>query len=389
MAYRFSDNEVIRSDGLFFDAVDLKMILYKDKDGNVGPRHVFEREAARVEDNGDVTFTFYAPDAREVAVSGFGGAMTDAKRPMARDEEGYWSVRVKDLPAGFHYLNYYVDGVCVTSPLGRVAYGGHKTANFVDIPEADDFYACKNVPHGTLRLEHFFSQTTGRTRDCWVYTPPMYDQQPGKQYPVLYLQHGGGETETGWLWQGKMNYILDNLLFAGECEPMIVVMNCLYCVDTRTDNAFLSGDFDSMLVNDCIPFIEQSFRVREGNLNRAMAGLSMGSYQTTMTTLRHLGMFPYIGIFSGALTRRWYCDFDYYEQFRDAAAFNEKIRLFFFGYGEQESRIVDGLAPDFKAFDASGLRYQTFTCPGYHEWTVWRKCLRAFVCQIFKEKAVY
>ena len=272
----------------------------------------------------------------------------------------------------------------MTNPLGRVAYGGHKTANFVDIPEEDDFYALKDVPHGTVRMEHFPSATTGRTRNCWVYTPPMYDTEPERKYPVLYLQHGGGETETGWIWQGRMNYILDNMLANGECEPFLVVMNSLYCVDTRTENEFLSGDFDSMLINDCIPFIESRFRVKAGNENRAMAGLSMGSYQTTMTTLRHLGYFPYIGIFSGALLRRWYCDFDYYELFKDPEAFNQKVRLFFFGYGEQEARIVDGLLPDLQKFKESGLRFDTYTCPGYHEWTVWRKCLRAFAGRIFK-----
>ena len=384
MAYRFNDNEAIHSDGLFFDAVNLKMKIFTDADGNAGPRHVFEHEAAKVEDNGDVTFCFYAPEAHEVTVSGFGGLMTDQKHAMTRDAEGYWSVRVAGIPAGFHYLNYFVDGVCVTNPLGRVAYGAHKTANFVDIPEDDDFYACKAVPHGTLRLEHFDSQTTGRTRDCWVYTPPMYDDEPDRKFPVLYLQHGGGESETGWIWQGKMNYILDNLIAAGECEPMIVVMNGLYCVDTRKDNAFLSGDFDSMLLNDNIPFIERRFRVKPGDENRAMAGLSMGSYQTTMTTLRHLGTFPWIGIFSGALVRRWYCDFDYYKKFEDVAAFNDKIRLFFFGYGEQEERIINTLTPDLKRFDATGLRYDAYTCPGYHEWTVWRKCLREFARKIFK-----
>lgn len=385
MAYRFGDNEAMHSDGLFFDAVDLKMRLYRDAEGNVAPRHERERSAAAVEDNGDVTFCFFAPEAQTVAVSGFGGAFSDEKRPMARDAEGYWSVRVPGIPAGFHYLNFYVDGVCVTNPLGRVAYGAHKTANFVEIPEEDDFYALKNVPHGTLRLEHFHAETTARTRDCWVYTPPGYDERPERAYPVLYLQHGGGETETGWIWQGKVNYILDNLIAQGACEPMIVVMNCLYCVDERVHNEFLTGDFDRMLLTDCIPFIEGRFRVKPGDENRAMAGLSMGSYQTAMTTLRHLGTFPWIGIFSGALIRRWYCDFDLYEKFRDVAAFNEKIRLFFFGYGEQETRIIDGLTPDLQAFDASGIRYEKFTCPGYHEWTVWRKCLRAFAQKIFRE----
>ena len=217
-----------------------------------------------------------------------------------------------------------------------------------------------------------------------MYTPPGYEEDTHKTYPVLYLQHGGGETETAWVWQGKVNYIIDNLLAEKKCTEMIVVMNCLYCVNNEKEEEFLSGDFDTMLIKDCIPFIEKKFRVSAGAGNRAMAGLSMGSYQTTMTTMRHLGYFPYIGIFSGTLERRWYCDFDYYKNFEDPQAFNEKVKLFFFGYGEQEERIVNGLKNDLERFGETGIKYTVFTCPGYHEWTVWRKCLECFAGLIFK-----
>ncbi len=376
----------LHSDGLFYDAVNLKMKLYKGADGNVGPRHTFERDAAVVEDNGDVVFTFHAPQAKSVAVSGFGGSFSDEPIPMVKDEEGYWSVRVSGLPAGFHYVNFYVDGVCVVNPLGRVAYGAHKTANIVEIPEPDDFYTLKDVPHGTLRMEHFSSSVTGKIRDCWVYTPDGYDAHPERRYPVLYLQHGGGETETGWIWQGKVNYIMDNLIAQGKCREMIVVMNCLYCVEWDHPGEFLTGDFDSMLMKDCIPFIERRFRVKPGAENRAMAGLSMGSYQTLKPTMRHLGGFPYIGVFSGAMLRRWYCDFDYYRNFDDAEAFNRKVKLFFFGWGEQEERIVRDLTPDLQMLTDKHIRYERYTCPGYHEWTVWRKCLREFAQRIFLDQ---
>ena len=380
------DNEYtsLHSDGLFYDAVNLTMRLYRGENGVEGPRHVFERDAAQVYEDGSVTFCFYAPQAREVSVGGFGGSFPEKPVPMEKDAEGYWTVRITTLPAGFHYVNFFVDGVGVTNPLGRVAYGGHKTANIVEIPEPDDFYTLKDVPHGTLHMEHFPSTVTGKIRNCWVYTPFGYKGQSDKKYPVLYLQHGGGETETGWIWQGKVNYILDNLIAAGECEPMIVVMNCLYCVDWRKEQAFLTGDFDSMLLKDCIPFIEGRYRVAPGAENRAMAGLSMGSYQTLMTTMRHLGYFPWVGIFSGAMLRRWYCDFDYYQLFEDAEAFNQKLKLFFFGWGEQEDRINRDLIPDLKMLSEKGIRYETFTCPGYHEWTVWRKCLREFAKKIFR-----
>jgi enterochelin esterase-like enzyme len=385
MAYKFSDNEALHTDALFFDAVNLKMRLFTDSQGNTGPRHVREFPGVRIEDNGDVKFCIYAPKAKEVAVAGFpGSAMTDARHYMTRDSEGYWHVTVSGIPAGYHYHEYFVDGNCVINPQAPVGYGAHKAVNFFDIPEERDFYALKDVPHGTLCVEHFYSSVTGRCRDCWVYTPPGYDEETGKTYPVLYLQHGGGETETGWVWQGKVNYIIDNLLAEKKCCEMIVVMNCLYCVNDKKDEEFLSGDFDSMLIKDCIPFIEKKFRVRDGNGNRAMAGLSMGSYQTTMTAMRHLGYFPYIGIFSGTLERRWYCDFDYYKNFEDPEAFNEKVKLFFFGYGEQEDRIVAGLKNDFERFGRTGIKYTVFTCPGYHEWTVWRKCMESFAGLLFK-----
>ncbi len=380
------DNEYtsLHSDGLFYDAVNLTMRLYKGENGVEGPRHIFQKDVAEVHEDGSVTFRFFAPSAHSVAVGGFGGSFSSVPVDMRKDEEGWWSVRLNNLPAGFHYVNFFVDGVEVTNPLGRVAYGGHKTANIVEIPEPDDFYTLKaGVPHGTLHMEHFDSSVTGKVRDCWVYTPSGYESHPEKKYPVLYLQHGGGETETGWIWQGKVNYIMDNLIAAGKCKEMIIVMNCLYCVDWRKQEDFITGDFDSMLVKDCIPFIEERYRVLPGDENRAMAGLSMGSYQTLMSTMKHLGFFPYIGIFSGAMLRRWYCDFDYYRNFDDPEAFNSKVKLFFFGWGQQEDRINRDLIPDLEMLKEKGVKFSAYTCPGYHEWTVWRKCLREFVQKIF------
>lgn len=375
----------LHSDGLFFDQVNLDMKLFPAPDGTLGPRHTLGREGTSVDEAGNVTFCFFAPQAQSVAVSGFGGSFSSEPIPMTKDAEGYWTVQVCNLPKGFHYVTYYVDGCQVTNPRGLVAYGGHHVANMVEIPEDDLFYTLQgHVPHGTLHMEHFSSAVTGKIRNCWVYTPYGYESRPEKRYPVLYLQHGGGETETGWIWQGKANYILDNLIAQKQCEEMIVVMNCLYCVDWRTEQEFLTGDFDRMLLEDCMPFIREKYRLLPGAENQAMAGLSMGSYQTLMTTLKHLGEFPYIGIFSGAMVRRWYCDFDYYQLFDHPEDFNSKVKLFFFGYGEQEDRIVRDLCPDLDMLQAKGIRHQVYTCPGYHEWTVWRKCLRAFLQRLFK-----
>lgn len=183
-------------------------------------------------------------------------------------------------------------------------------------------------------------------------------------------------SESGWLWQGKANLIADNLIAAGECPKLLIVLNCLYCPGPEPEE-FLAGDFDSMLLKDCMPYIEGKYTVEPGK--RAMAGLSMGSYQTIMTTLNHLGMFPYIGIFSGTPQRRWYAKEDYMKAFEDSEAFRERVKLLFFGYGEQEERIVAALEEQFGEFRDKGIPYTAYTCPGYHEWTVWRKCLREFL----------
>ncbi len=378
----YNRNEALESDALYFDAARLKMALFTDEHGNKGPRHVFERPGVKVEDNGDVTFCIFAPDAENAEVCGIGGYMGTERHKMEKDEQGYFTVRVSGIPAGYHYHEYYLDGNSVINPQAPIGYGCHRLINFFEKAE-DDFYLIKNVPHGTIRMELFKSEETGKTRSVWIYTPPKYEEKPEKRYPVLYLNHGGGENETGWIWQGKINNIADNMLAAGECREMLIVMNCLYCVDERKNNAFLAGDFDSMLMNDCIPFIEKKYRVLPGNENRAIAGLSMGSYHSLMTAMKHLGYFRSFGIFSGALTRRWYCDFDYYKDFADVDNFNEKTDLFFLGYGTDEANIISGLEPDLKRFDETGLHYVKYTTPGYHEWTVWRNCVREFMRLLF------
>ena len=386
---RANTNIALDSHALFYDPAYLKMKLFTDQDGNVGPRHTYEYPGVTVTEAGEVRFCYYAPDAKRVQVAGLGGSqMGDQRYDMKKDTEGYWTVAVRDIPEGFHYHEYFVDGNSALNPQAPIGYGCHRLINYFEKAGKNcEFYEQQKVPHGTIRMELFDSSVTGKTRSCWVYTPPEYDKCMDRKYPVLYLQHGGGENETGWIWQGKANYILDNLLAEKKCKEMILVMNCLYCTDDRKEQDFLSGDFDSMLVKDCIPFIESRYRIKSGDAYRAMAGLSMGSYQTIITTLKHLGMFPYIGIFSGSLDRRWYCDFDYSSLFEDSDTFNKKVKCLFFGMGEQEERLIGNMGEYYRMLtQEKKIPVTWYTCPGYHEWTVWRKCLYQFVPLLFKNK---
>jgi len=380
----YNKNEALETDAIFFNQARLKMKLITLPDGTGGPSHTYEEPGTYVHDNGDVTFCMKAPNAKECYVCGLkGSAMTDTPRYMEKCDDGYFRLTDSTIPAGYHYIEFYVDGTLTLNPQALMGYGNHMMLNFFDKAD-EDFYLLKDVPHGSVRMEQFYSETTGKTRSMWVYTPPKYDEEPDKTYPVLYLHHGGGEAETGWIFQGKVNYIMDNLIAEGKCEEMIIVMNALWCVDDRKDDLFLAGDFNSMMMNDAIPFVEKKFRVKADAKNRAIAGLSMGSFHSFMVGMKNLGYFRSIGVFSGALDKRWYCPFDYYDDLKDAEKFNSLVDVFFLGYGEDEERIVKSYVPYFKQFDEIGLKYHKYTTPGFHEWTVWRRCVREFVQLLFK-----
>jgi len=378
-------NEAIQTDPVFFDAARLKMSSGFDENGKFVMRHVLETHGVTVDDNGDVHITLYAPNGKEAYVCGLkGSTMTDEPRYMEKGDDGYFRLTIKDLPAGYHYHEYYVDGTYTINPQAPIGYGNHMLLNYFDKVE-DDFYLLKDVPHGSVRLEHFYSSETGRTRAMMVYTPPGYDVNTDKTYPVMYLHHGGGECESGWVYQGKMNYIMDNLIAEGKCEEMLVVMNSLWCVNEE-DPTDLPGRFGRMIVNDAVPYVEKNFRVKADPKYRAIAGLSMGSQLSFITGVTYLGFFGNIGVFSGGgLTRRFLTDDTYLKDFADPADWNSKVNTLFFGYGEQEEFICEGMPTIFAHLEKVGIPYHKFTRPGVHEWTVWRSCAKEFAQFLFKD----
>lgn len=173
--------------------------------------------------DGGVRITFYAPEAERVTMT-IPGMKHEFVFEKAAD--GYWAYEGCDIAPGFHYVQFHVNGVTTYHPELPVGFGCIGAINYIDIPGDEDFYLLKDVPHGTIRQELYRSEICGgRWRNAWVYTPAGYEENPEKRYPVMYIQHGGGEDETGWFWQGKLNYILDNLIAEGKCEEMLVVCN--------------------------------------------------------------------------------------------------------------------------------------------------------------------
>lgn len=345
----------------------------------------WEKPGVEVNADGSVTFRFEAPEAKSVEVAGIGGSMGTERYPLQKNAEGLWETTVSGIPAGFHYHNYFVDGIKVTNPRAPYGFGCYTNINFFEQPdENSDFYLLQDVPHGSIRMELFSSKITGRTRNCWVYTPPGYDDNQDKKYPVLYLQHGSGENETGWIWQGKIHYILDNLLAKGECEEMLVVMNTGYAFQEGDVDNYSLYDFAPFLLEEAIPFIESKFRVKTDKANRALAGLSMGGMQTTWTVLHYPDVFGYAGLFSGGPLPPHDDGAETIAALSDIKARNEALRVFFVSYGEQENPQYTKTGKLLQELGEKGLNYVFRHWPGYHEWDIWRKSAHAFLPLLFK-----
>jgi hypothetical protein len=185
-------------------------------------------QAPRIHRDGRVTFALKAPDARSLVVAG-GDGLGNGPFPMTREADGTWRVTIAPPVPGFHYYWFVLDGVAVNDPGSRTYFGYGKETSGIEIPDPrGDFYAIRNVPHGEVREKSYLSSATGEWRRAFIYTPPGYDRTGKRRYPVLILQHGSGEDETGWTRQGRAQIILDNLIAVGKARPMIVAMDCGY-----------------------------------------------------------------------------------------------------------------------------------------------------------------
>lgn len=250
-----------------------------------------------------VLFRIKAPDAKRVQVD------LGKKYDMVREEEGSWAITTEPIVEGFHYYSILIDGVAVCDPASRTFYGMGRMASGIEIPEKGvDYYNLKNVPHGQIRQIRYFSDVTKAWRRAFVYTPAGYDTNTSQRYPVLYLQHGGGEDETGWPNQGKMDAIMDNLIAEGKAKPMIVVMDNGYAVDPSASSAnssqgirglFQNSALEKVFINEIIPLVDKEFRTIPDRDHRAMAGLSMGGFQSFQIAMTNLDKFAYVGGFSG------------------------------------------------------------------------------------------
>ncbi len=372
-------------------------------------------------------FRVSAPNAQKVKVrvgTGF---------DMTKEADGLWYVTTTPLAPGFHYYLLNVDDATFSDLATESFFGGGEWSSAIEIPAPDaDFYSHKEVPHGVVRIEWYFSTVTQKWRRALIYTPPGYDTNTKEKYPVLYLLHGWGENELGWTFQGHVDQIMDNLIAAGKAKPMLIVMDNLNAVKPGEDGSIynargaltqavpepqtpmggapgvpgggpggarpagsrpparpmfkLSNTFSEMMFTDLIPMVEKNYRVAPGRDNRAMAGLSMGGMQTFTTGLQNLDKFAYLGGLSGncggfgggAFDPKTSCS----GAFADPAAFNAKVKVLFLSTGSVEGPRVKQFSDELTKL---GVHNVYFESPGTaHEWLSWRRALADFAPLLFR-----
>jgi enterochelin esterase-like enzyme len=346
------------------------------------------KQFPQVNSEGRVRAQISAPNANKVQLD-IGGVKYD----LVKDEKGMWTGESAPQDEGFHYYQLNIDGASVPDPGTRYFYGAGRWGSGIEIPATDqDFYAVKDVPHGLVSENIYFSKITNAFRRCFVYTPAEYAQNPQKRYPVLYLQHGSFEDETGWASQGKAGLILDNLIAEGKAVPMIIVMDNGYAYKPQTgeNQGRPTSVFEEVMINEIIPMTDAKFRTIADREHRAIAGLSMGANQTMRIIMNNLDKFASYGGFSGTSNYPSTAEIDPATfldgKFNDGAAINKQVKVFWLGLGTKEPNPFPGSVGAFrKMMDKQGIKYVYYESPGTaHEWLTWRRSLHQYAQLLFK-----
>ena len=330
------------------------------------------QEYPMVNSQGYARFKIVAPAADSVRVSlGLGGK---GGTKLAKTEDGSWMGTTEGpMDEGFHYYNVKIDGGKFNDPGTLNFYGSVRWESGIEIPAKDqDFYSLKNVPHGNVQQILFPSPSTGTSRRAFVYTPPGYEKGKGK-YPVLYLQHGWGEDETAWMNQGRANLIMDNLIAEGKIKPFIIVNTYGMTNEVKFGKIreFKIEPFQTVLINELIPYVDANFRTLANKDNRAMAGLSMGGMETKTITLNNPDVFAYYGLLSGGL----YAPADIKDK--------SKVKLIFLSCGSKER--PEGVRKSTEELKAAGFKAVGYVSEGTaHEFQTWRRSLYQLAPLLFK-----
>lgn len=369
-----------------FLAISLMVILCPfsfagEDSGSRASTNMRRADYPQILDDNRVVFQVQAPDAKKVQID-LGG-----KYDLTKDEKDMWSVTTDPITGGFHYYSLLIDGLALADPASESFYGMGRMASGIEIPyKGRDYYALRDVSHGDVRRERFYSPQEKAWRQLYIYTPPGYDESQKKSYPVLYLLHGGGEDERGWSNQGKADLILDNLIAEKKARPMLIVM-----LDGNFNKASFGEEglklLEAELKLSVIPFVEKNYRVKANASNRALAGLSMGGLQTLYAGVANTDMFAYLGVFSSGwitpmqdeLAQRQYAFME-----TNKKLINNNLKTFWISMGGEEDIAHNNCQVMLAKFDEIGIEYRYSSSAGGHSWPVWRHDLYNFAPLLFK-----
>lgn len=368
-------NQIYTSDLLSFQkrlapTVDSDVVIDRPKTEILPEPYVITHERK-------IRFKLYYPNARKVE-------MWDYLKEYKLEKNGdYWCGEF-DMGEGFIAIFLKVDGTSILSEFFPIGYGGNRAINYIDVPEQDHPIELLGETHGSVLSDFFESKITGQLERIMIYLPPEYMQNTEKKYPVLYLQHGHGENETCWISQGKMNFIYDNLIHQRKAIPAIVVMaNGMIYEESGDTRVLKFRDMSEFMKEELIFYVENKYRTYGDKEHRAMAGLSMGSLQTSITAFENSELFSYVGVFSGfvqdILTKN---QSHLTEENIDGFQANNKV--FFRGIGDEDP-YFDFFKSDDTFLENSKLGCERKIYKGGHEWKVWRCCLYDFAQLIFRE----
>lgn len=366
---------------LLFKPVDIASFNINSNLGTPAETNVRSAKYPQMLPDGTAVFKIKAPDAQKVQLD------LAKKYDMVKNADGIWEITTDSLSEGFHYYSIVIDGVAVCDPASETFYGMGRMASGLEVPfRGDGYYEIRNVPHGQIRIQNYYSNVTNSWRQFYMYTPPGYDDNTAEKYPVLYILHGGGEDQRGWTMQGKTNFIIDNLIADKKAVPMVVVMPDGN-IPLQAFGREVLKIFEKELKENIIPFVEKNYRVKTDANSRALAGLSMGGIQTLYGGVDNTDMFSYLGVFSSGWIQPMQKDLaesQYSYMKNNVDKINSDLRLFWISMGGKEDIAYNNCQLMMSEFDKININYKYSEYPGGHSWPVWRNNLYNFAQLLFK-----
>lgn len=328
-----------------------------------------------------VVFRLGATNAQHVGL--FADWMkTGTEEPLIRNSSGVWECTLGPLKPGIYVYNFIVDGLNTADPVNpRIKLRARTSASLLEVPGASEYWEFRDVPHGKVEINfHKASALGGQAREVWVYTPPGYEKNAARRYPVLYLLHGSNDTPAGWTQAGRVNFTMDNLLAEAKARDMIIVTPFGHAQPFTSREGRNTELFEEYFLKDVVPMIEAEYRVEKNRRNRAIAGFSMGGGHALHIGLRHLEMFSAIGLFSPGIPR------DFESQFasvlHDSEDFNKQLDLLWIACGKDDF-LFDAAEKFTATLTRHAIKYQYHATEGAHTFNVWRGYFHEFAPLLF------